>query len=172
MLKDIVDITTGKLNANSMCELGLYPFFTCAETPSKINSYAFDCEAILISGNGSQVGHINYYNGKFNAYQRTYILNDFKNIDSRFLYHFLKSKLRLYIFKIKKEGSVPYITLPMLEDFLIPLPPLEIQKAIGFILDLFDKLVNNLSEGLPAEIKLREQQYEYYRDLLLSFRRN
>ena len=54
-------ITTGKLNANAMEENGIYPFFTCNENPYKINTYAFDMEAILISGNGSQVGHINRY---------------------------------------------------------------------------------------------------------------
>ncbi|HHF2284398.1 TPA: restriction endonuclease subunit S, partial [Haemophilus influenzae] len=65
-------ISTGKLNANAMDENGIYPFFTCNEKPYKINNYAFDMEAILISGNGSQVGHLNYFKGKFNAYQRTY----------------------------------------------------------------------------------------------------
>lgn len=58
----VVDlITTGRLNANAMEENGIYPFFTCNEKPFKINNYAFDLEAILISGNGSQVGHLNYY---------------------------------------------------------------------------------------------------------------
>ena len=56
-------IRTGKLNANEKDDDGLYPFFTCDAEPYKINTYAFDCEAILITGNGSQVGHINYYSG-------------------------------------------------------------------------------------------------------------
>ena len=60
-------ITTGKLNANAMEVGGMYPFFTCNAKPYKINNYAFDLEAIIISGNGSQVGHLNYYKGKFNA---------------------------------------------------------------------------------------------------------
>ena len=76
--KSLVDIcgviTTGKLNANAMVEDGKYPFFTCDANPFRIDEYAFDTEAILISGNGSQVGHINYYKGKFNAYQRTYVI--------------------------------------------------------------------------------------------------
>ncbi len=68
-------ITTGKLNANSMVENGIYPFFTCNANPFQIDTYAFDT-AIIVSGNGSQVGHINYYKGKFNAYQRTYVVSD------------------------------------------------------------------------------------------------
>ena len=56
---------------------GIYPFFTCAEQPFKIDSFAFDTEALLISGNGANWGYINYYKGKFNAYQRTYVLDLF-----------------------------------------------------------------------------------------------
>ena len=103
-------ITTGKLNANAMVEDGEYPFFTCDAVPHKINKYAFDTEAILISGNGSQVGHINYYNGKFNAYQRTYVLSDFKYVKVLFLFHYLKGYLKDYILLNCRKGSVPYIT--------------------------------------------------------------
>ncbi|MDE7433986.1 MAG: restriction endonuclease subunit S [Mycoplasmoidaceae bacterium] len=70
------------------------------------------------------------------------------------------------------SGAQPNLSSTKMLKMLIPLPPLEIQKATGFILDMFDKLINNLTEGLPAEIKLRNKQYEYYRDLLFSFRRN
>ena len=70
-LGDICQITTGKLDANAKVDNGIYPFFTCAERPFKIDSFAFDTEALLISGNGANLGYINYYNGKFNAYQRT-----------------------------------------------------------------------------------------------------
>ena len=76
-LGDICKITTGKLDANAQVENGQYPFFTCAERPFNIDSYAFDTEALLISGNGANLGYINYYKGKFNAYQRTYVLDHF-----------------------------------------------------------------------------------------------
>jgi len=159
-------ITTGKLNANAMEENGIYPFFTCNENPYKINTYAFDMEAILISGNGSQVGHINFYKGKFNAYQRTYILGNFVNqILSKFVYYYLKSELRNYIITNSKKGSVPYITLPMLEKFQIPLPPLPVQQEIVRILDKF----TTLEAELEAELEARKKQYEYYKDNLLTF---
>jgi type I restriction enzyme S subunit len=145
-------ITTGKLNANVMEENGIYPFFTCDEKPYRINTYAFDLEAILISGNGSKVGHLNYYKGKFNAYQRTYVLGLFSElIRPMFLFHFLKGHLKNYIFKNSRKGSVPYITLPMLQNFPIPIPPLSEQERIVAILDKFDALVNDLTSGLPAE---------------------
>lgn len=69
---NICNITTGKLDANAANEDGLYPFFTCSRIPLSINTYAYDCECILIAGNGDL--NVKYYNGKFNAYQRTYIL--------------------------------------------------------------------------------------------------
>ena len=165
-------ITTGKLNANAMEENGIYPFFTCDEKPYRINTYAFDLEAILISGNGSKVGHLNYYKGKFNAYQRTYVLGLFSElIRPMFLFHFLKGHLKNYIFINSRKGSVPYITLPMLQNFPIPIPPLSEQERIVAILDKFDALVNDLTSGLPAEIEARRKQYEYYRDKLLNFNR-
>ena len=91
-------IKTGKLNANAMVEDGEYPFFTCDANPFKIDKYAFDTEAIIVSGNGSQVGHINYYNGKFNAYQRTYVLADCAKLTTiAFLLTYLRAYLRPYI---------------------------------------------------------------------------
>lgn len=158
-------ISTGKLNANAMEENGIYPFFTCNEKPYKINSYAFDMEAILISGNGSQVGHLNYFKGKFNAYQRTYVIGDFSNnILVMYLYHYLNFKLRNYITINSKKGSVPYITLPMLENFEVPIPPLPVQTEIVRILDALTALTNELTN----ELTLRQKQYQYYQGKLLD----
>ena len=167
VLGEVVDlITTGRLNANVMEDNGIYPFFTCNEKQYKIKSYAFDLEAILISGNGSQVGHLNYYNGKFNAYQRTYIIGEFKDsIEVQYLYHYLNHTLRGYITKHSRKGSVPYITMPMLVNFPIPVPDIEIQKEIVRILDSFTELTAELTAALTA----RKKQYNYYREKLLSF---
>ena len=136
-LGEMCRIRTGKLNANAMKEDGEYPFFTCDEKPYRIDKYAFDTSAILISGNGSQVGHLNIYDGKFNAYQRTYVLDDFKDIEKKFLYHFMGAYLKPYILVNAKMGSVPYITLPMLQNFKVPVPPLEVQREIVRVLDNF-----------------------------------
>ena len=71
------NITTGKLDANAMTTNGKYRFYTCASEYFYINNFAFDTEALLISGNGANVGYVHYYKGKFNAYQRTYVLDAF-----------------------------------------------------------------------------------------------
>lgn len=148
---------------------GVYPFFTCNAEPYRINTYAFDTEAILVSGNGSQVGHINYYNGKFNAYQRTYVLSNFREVNIKYFLIYLRGFLRKYIMDHSKKGPVPYITLPMLQKFRVPVPPMEEQNRLADVLDKFDKLTSDISEGLPAEIEARKKQYAYYRDKLLTF---
>ena len=169
-LGGLCQIRTGKLNANAQVENGQYPFFTCDAKPFKIDKYAFDTEAILISGNGSQVGHLNYYNGKFNAYQRTYVLDKF-SANIFYVLQYLKGTLREYIMDKSRKGSVPYITLPMLQDFPIPLPPLAEQIRIADLLDKFEALTTSLSDGIPAEQAAQQKRYEYYRDLLLTFDR-
>jgi len=162
-------ITTGKLNANAMVENGKYPFFTCDANPYRINEYAFDTTAIIISGNGSQVGHINFYQGKFNAYQRTYVLSEFNNVDVKYLLHYLKGNLNNYIILHSKKGSVPYITMPMLKNFSVPVPPMPVQQEIVRILDSFTESAAELRVELETELEARQKQYEYYRDKLLTF---
>ena len=120
-LKDICNITTGKLNANAKDDNGKYRFYTCAKEYSFINSFLYDTEAIFISGNGSQVGHINYYKGKFNAYQRTYILKDFK-MSAIYLKKYLDKYLKIRIDSQMRAANIPYIVLDVLSDMELILP--------------------------------------------------
>ena len=98
-LGDLVDIRTGKLDANAAVEGGKYPFFTCSRDVFAIDSYAFDCEAILLAGNNA-VGDFNvkHYNGKFNAYQRTYVItvNQSKRVLYRYLYFQMLKSLKKF----------------------------------------------------------------------------
>ena len=137
-LVNTCNITTGKLNANAMVENGKYPFFTCAKDPFKIDSFAFDTEALLISGNGSHVGYINYYKGKFNAYQRTYVLDNFK-IDIEFVKYYLNKILHKIINKEKSDSNIPYITLRTLEKINIPYPN-NVDKKVVSIIKLIDEI--------------------------------
>lgn len=129
LLGEVCSITTGKLDANAMSEDGKYPFFTCAKIPYKINEYVFDCEALLISGNGANVGYINYYKGKFNAYQRTYILSNFtQNIF--YIQFYLNANLHRRIALQKNTGNTPYIILSTLSEMPIYFTSIEEQKEI------------------------------------------
>ena len=147
-LGEVCKIQTGKLDANAKVDDGVYPFFTCDAKPYRINTYAFDDEAILISGNGSLVGHINYYNGKFNAYQRTYVLTQFTSFHIPFLISYLKGFLRPYIIENKKGGCIPYITLPILQNFAIPCPLREEQERIVEELDCLSGVIEKKREQL------------------------
>ena len=139
-LGDFSSITTGKLDANAMVEGGRYRFYTCAREFYRIDHYAFDTEALLVSGNGANVGYIHYYNGKFNAYQRTYVLNNFEeNIGYIKLY--LDRYLKKRILQEKFEGNMPYIVLSTLKDMPISIPLLKEQKKIADFLTAVDERI-------------------------------
>lgn len=139
-LGGLCKITTGKLDANAMNENGKYRFYTCAKDYYRIDNYAFDTEALLISGNGANVGYIHFFNGKFNAYQRTYVLDGFKE-NIQYVKYYLEHFLPTRIFNEKKEGNTPYIVLSTLSEMPILLPsPSEQQKIASFLSTLDDKI--------------------------------
>jgi len=151
-LGGFVRIRTGKLDANASSQDGKYEFFTCAIEPLKISSYSYDCECVLVAGNGDL--NVKYYDGKFDAYQRTYIIesNDKKNLDVRYLFHFMSK----YVETLRKGsigGVIKYIKLGHLTEAKIPLPPLEEQKRIAAILDKADAIRKKRKQA----IELTEQ---------------
>lgn len=163
-LGDCCKIETGRLNANAAVEDGEYPFFTTAQEVSHIDSYRWDTEALMIAGNAN-VGDVKYYKGKFEAYQRTYVLTNFtKELLPKFLFYVLKSQLKPYLEDHKHEAAMTYIVLSSLQNFEIPVPPLQVQEEIARTLDVFTKLATELT----AELTMRTKQYAYYRDKLLE----
>ncbi len=132
-----MNITTGKLDANAAVESGKYPFFTCSREAYAINDYAFDCEAILLAGNNA-VGDFNvkHYKGKFNAYQRTYVItvNEKNRILYRYLYFQLLKSLRQ--FKVQSVGAgTKFLKLEIIKNMQIALPSLSEQQQIVLIID-------------------------------------
>ncbi len=129
-LGELCEIKTGKKDVNEGNPDGEYPFFTCAKEPTRSDSYSFDTEALLIAGNGD-VGAVKYYLGKFEAYQRTYVLVNFeKSVLPMFIYHYLDATLKPIVSAQKLGNTMPYIKMGMLSNFEISLPPLEIQQQI------------------------------------------
>lgn len=137
-LSKIATFTTGKLNSNAAVDNGKYPFFTCSPETLRINNYAFEQEAILLAGNNAEGNfNIKYYNGRFNAYQRTYVFSARDNCNLRFLYYSLK--LCLDNFKHISQGTATkFLTAKILNSFEIMLPNLETQKSIATILSSID----------------------------------
>lgn len=141
-------IRTGKLDANAMVSGGKYRFYTCAKNYYRINEYAFDTEALLVSGNGANVGYIHYYKGKFNAYQRTYVLDNFVS-DIIFTKYVLDEYLHKRIFEEKCDGNTPYIKMDTLTDMKIKIPKTkEEQKNIADVIAIADEEIKALEKKL------------------------
>lgn len=140
-LDDIANISTGKLDANAMDEYGKYDFYTSGIKKYKINSYSFVGPAITIAGNGATVGYLHLADGKFDAYQRTYVINNFHNISRKFIFYSLKYELPRIIHKESRVGSIPYIVLNMLQNLKIPKINIKIQEEVSLVLDKISNLV-------------------------------
>jgi type I restriction enzyme S subunit len=147
MLGDLVHIKTGKLDANAAVEGGKFPFFTCSRDIFAIDTYAFDCEAILLAGNNA-VGDFNvkHYNGKFNAYQRTYVItvNEKKRVLYRFLYFQMLKSLKK--FKAQSVGAgTKFLKLGMIKELEIELPSLDEQQRIVSTMDALTEQTQRLA---------------------------
>ncbi len=139
LMGKLTRIRTGKLDANAADEDGTYPFFTCAVEPLRINTPSFDCKAVLVAGNGDL--NVKYYEGKFNAYQRTYVIEslDEEKLVPRFLYAFLD----IYVSELRKQaigGVIKYIKLPYLTEAVINLPSSAEQRAFALRIDVVERL--------------------------------
>lgn len=149
-------VTTGKLDANAMNENGEYRFYTCAKDYYLIDEYAFDTEALLVSGNGANVGYIHYYKGKFNAYQRTYVLTDF-SVDVFYIKLYLDSYLKDRITTEVSAGNTPYIKMDTITDMVIHYPSnSEEQNQIATILSDMDNEIASLEKKLSKSKMLKQ----------------
>lgn len=161
-LGDICSITTGKLDANAMSPHGKYAFFTCAKEVYKINNYAFDTEALLVSGNGSHVGYVHYYKGRFNAYQRTYVLDKF-TANILFVKYFLDCKLSQRIDAEKKSGNTPYILRDTLYDMKLTIPvSITEQERIATQLSEIDAHIENLKQQLAKQRAIKQGLMQFF----------
>ena len=122
-MTEVFHIKTGKLNSNAEVKSGVYPFFTCAKEVYRIDHYAFDQEALLLAGNNAQADYdVKHYIGKFNAYQRTYVLS-LKN--ENWSYPFFKFALEFQLSNLKnssKGSNTKYITMEIMSRTMLPSP--------------------------------------------------
>lgn len=150
---EVTKIRTGKLDANASSADAAYPFFTCSKEPLRISTYSYDCECVLVAGNGEF--NVKYYNGKFDAYQRTYIIEpkDKFQLSVLFLYRFLEQ----YVDTLQKQaigGVIKYIKLGMLADAEIILPSLEFQNKFVAFAQQCDKSKVNFERIFTAKISM------------------
>ena len=168
-LGEIINVRTGKLDANASSEDGQYPFFTCSREPLHISSYSYDCECVLVAGNGDL--NVKYYNGKFDAYQRTYIITLKEGITETsvpYLYKFFTS----YIEVLRQRsigGIIKYIKLGDITNAILPLPPLSMQETIVSELDKINELIRLKKEQLKDYDNLAQSIfYEMFGDPVVN----
>lgn len=148
-LEDICVVRTGRKDANHASDNGEYPFFTCGTNPLKSTTYSFDGENLIIPGNGD-IGRCFYYNGKIEAYQRTYVLHlkENSNIDIKYLYLVFKAGWKLFVKNKILGAAMPYIKLGHLNSFPITIYELGVQKAIATELDSIQTMI----DGYKAQL--------------------
>lgn len=167
-LKDISVIRTGKLDSNAAVENGIYPFFTCDPQTLRINTWAYDTEAVLLAGNNASGNYTaKFYRGKFNAYQRTYIIEtaDSEVLSVRFLCYAINQQLRLL--KTMSSGSTTkFLTIRMLHNLDIPCPDIEVQNRIVNVLGNIDDLIENNQKQITLLEEAAQRLYkEWFVDL-------
>ena len=175
-LGNYVKIKTGKLDANASSTDGKYPFFTCSKEPLKISTYSYDCECVLVAGNGDL--NVKYYNGKFDAYQRTYIIED--NGSGMLYIPYLYFFMERYVEELRKQsigGVIKYIKLGNLTDAIIELPDINTQKIIVKMLrkaksaldmrkdelGVFDNLIKSRFVEMFGNPDINEKKWNVYK---------
>ncbi|MFQ7532876.1 MAG: restriction endonuclease subunit S, partial [Faecalibacterium prausnitzii] len=168
-LGKIAIIRTGKLDSNAAVIGGRYPFFTCDPNTLSIDVWAYDTEAVLLAGNNASGNYTaKYYKGKFNAYQRTYIIEsaDEEKLNIRYFCYALNQQLRLL--KTMSSGSTTkFLTVRMLDNLDIPLPSINIQTEIVNILSAYDDLIENNQKQIKL---LEEAAQRLYKEWFVDWR--
>ena len=145
-LKDFVSFKTGKLNSNAATLDGPYPFFTCSQETFRTDTFSFDTECVLLGGNNANgIYPLKYFSGKFDAYQRTYIIEplDRKKLDTRYLFYALRPTLEL-MKSISTGAATKFLTLTILNDIEIAYHQhIDAQRKIASILSAYDDLIEN-----------------------------
>ncbi len=172
VLEEVVEIKRGKrLIKNQLEKTGKYAVYQNCMIPLGYyhkNNVIADTTFSISAGSAGEIG---YSDVDFWAADDVYYFVTKNDLKSRFLYHFLITQQQK-IYSQVRRSSVPRLSKTAFEKLLIPIPSLEEQEHIVSILDKFDALTTSLTEGLPKEIELRQKQYEYYRNMLLSFPKN
>lgn len=160
-LPEIAPIVTGKKDANFGTVNGKYLFFTCAQEPIKAPSYSFDCNAVILAGNGDF--NVKLYRGQFEAYQRTYVFSPYNSKRLYLLYYAVKESMR-QLFQGASGSTIKFLTKRMLEEILVFVPDKE-------VLDLFNQnceLFQSKIEALKAQITLAQEARDRLLPKLMS----
>jgi type I restriction enzyme S subunit len=160
--KFLCHITTGSKNTEDKVENGKYPFYVRSQKPERINSYTFDGEAILTAGDGAGVGKVfHYLNEKFDFHQRVYKFSNFKHIKGKLLYYYIKNNFHNVALNGEAKSTVDSLRLPLIQNFLVTLPPIEEQMEII-------NRIETTNKKIATAISLKEQEIDKLKEYKMS----
>lgn len=168
-LGHLVSFKTGKLNSNAAVKNGKYPFFTCSQETYRTDTFSFNTTCVLLGGNNANgIYPLKYFSGKFDAYQRTYIIEplDINRLDTRYLY-FAMSRQLDKLRSISTGAATKFLTLTILRDIEIEFPKLKAQRRIASILSAYDDLIENNTRRIAI---LEEMARRIYGEWFVHFR--
>lgn len=153
-LGKLCSVQTGKKDANYGTDNGEYNFYTCAQKPIKSPTYTFEGESIILPGNGANVGLVTFVNEKFEAYQRTYVLNNFSPLYPLYIKTALEALWKDNLGR-QYGSAINYIKIGNITEFKFPIPPLEEQKEIVRVVEILFKEVEQLEQLTVERIALK-----------------
>jgi type I restriction enzyme S subunit len=157
-IKEHTAIQTGKRNTQDRVEDGQYPLFVRSQTVERINSYAFDGEAVLTAGDGVGTGKVfHYIKGRFDYHQRVYKISNFSpQLSGQFFHLVFSTRFYDRIMSMTAKSSVDSVRLDMIADMQIPLPPIPEQRAIAGALSDLDALIGALDQLIAKKRDLKQ----------------
>lgn len=156
-VKDLMKIETGSRNTEDKIDNGQYPFFVRSQTVEHIDSFRYDCEAVLTAGDGVGTGKVfHYINGKFNAHQRVYVMSQFKDVLGKYFYYWFSKNFFAEVAKYTAKSSVDSVRKQMIAGMVLPLPSAEEQQKIVGILSDIDTLITNLQKLIQKKKDIRQ----------------
>ena len=158
----LCDVNTGSKNTQDKVEDGKYLFFVRSQTVEHINTFSYDCEAVLTAGDGVGTGKVfHYVNGKFEVHQRVYIMNNFSTeLDGKYFFFVFSQRFYDRVMQMTAKSSVDSVRKDMINEMQIPLPPLPEQRRIASALSSVDELISSLDTLIEKKrnIKLGAMQ--------------
>lgn len=156
-VKDLMKIETGSRNTEDKIDDGQYPFFVRSQTVEHIDSFHYDCEAVLTAGDGVGTGKVfHYINGKFDAHQRVYVMSQFKDVLGKYFYYWFSRNFYAEVAKYTAKTSVDSVRRQMIAEMMIPLPSKEEQEKIVDTLSDIDALIVGLEKLIRKKKDIRQ----------------
>ena len=155
--KYLMKIETGSRNTEHKTDTGKYPFFVRSQKVERIDTYHYDCEAVLTAGDGVGTGKVfHHYIGKFDAHQRVYVMSNFNGITGRYFYNYFSENFGSEVSKYTAKSSVDSVRRDMIAEMVIPLPTLTEQKRIAEALSDVDSMISSLEKLIEKKRAVKQ----------------